>query len=117
MVETKNKAPEFINVEETLSTMAENNQKTIATSMDFTRKSMDASYKIVKDVQEEQVRFADAVFGQIASFQKSYLKSVQDYTEEFYKYTDRALKDNQTMVEDAVGKTVDMVKPMGIRKK
>ncbi len=123
MVETKTKTPDFANfadfanVEETLNTLAEKNQKTMSASMDFTRKSMDASYKIVKDVQEEHIRFADAMFGQLTSFQKSYFKSIQDYTQEFYKYTDRAMKENQTMLEDVVEKTMDMTKPAMNRKK
>ncbi len=117
MAETKStKKPDMFNVEETMDTVAENNKRNLRASMEFTRNSFNAGYQMVRDVQEEQARFADALMNQFSAFHKNYLRSVQAYSEEFYRVSEKALKDNQDMVEDAVDKTLEMVAPGGRRR-
>ncbi len=121
MAETKTKASDTAerareamnSMEDTMGAFAENNRRSLNATMELTRHSLNAGYQMARDLQEEQVRFADAMFDQFTKFQKNYLKSVQSYTDEFYRCSEKVMKNNQDMVEDAIDRSMELVAPGG----
>jgi hypothetical protein len=101
----------FQRAEDTLGSMMDNNRQTWLSVMEYNRHSIRTSYEFARNVQEEGMRLTDTWLDTMSKFQKTYMKSFQEYNNRVQDMAERTVRENNERFEEAIDQGIEMVSP------
>lgn len=102
----------FQKAESAFSNVFDSSRHTLMVMMEFNRNNLRTSYEFARQVQEESLRLTDAWFDHMSQFQKSYLKSLQNYSHQVQDMTEKTAKETNDRLEDVIDQSMEMVTPI-----
>jgi hypothetical protein len=103
----------FQRAEDAFGTMFDNSRRAFQAMLEYNRNNINTSYQMMRDMQDESIRFTDAFFDNLTRLQKNNVKSMENFAQQFQTYTEKVVKENQSRMEESIDQGLELVTPGG----